>query len=342
MRRIAIPLGALLLFGAVVASVWAGNINGTKGNDTLRGTAKGDKLYGLAGNDRLFGLAGNDYLNGGPGNDTVTGGAGADVLVCGPGRDIAVADAADKIAADCETLRGVPKPALSVASGSLSEGNAGTQPMNFTVTLAKKNSLRVTVSYATADGTATAGSDYTATSGTLVFAPGETSKTVAVPIVGDTAIESDETFTLRLSNPVNATLGTATASGTITNDDKLPHAGHYTGTTAQGETFAFDVASDGMSISNLSTRVNFSDCDAPLRSFRGFPFNVAGPIPIGPDRTISGPVSGGPPALPATGSIQGSFDAADKASGTLTITVNGSLAGIPVICRSGTLAWSAA
>ena len=342
MRRITIPLGALLLFGAVVASVWAGNINGTKQNDTLRGSARADKLYGFAGNDHIFGLGGNDYLNGGPGNDTVSGGPGADVLVCGPGRDIAVADAADKVAADCETVQGLPKPTLSVTGGSQAEGNAGSQPMNFKVTLPRKSPLKVSVSYATADGTATAGTDYTTTKGTLVFAPGETSKTVAVPIVGDTAIEPDETFTLSLSNPVSAVLGSATATGTITNDDKAPHPGHYTGTTAQGESFAFDVAGDGMSISNLSTRVNFSDCDAPLRSFRGLPFNVAGPIPVGLDRTISGSVSGGPPALPASGSIQGSFDAADKASGTLTITLNGNIAGITVNCRSGPLTWSAA
>ena len=57
--------------------------------------------------------------------------------------------------------------------------------MSFTVALGKATPLRVSVAYATADGTATAGSDYTATSGMLVFAPGETSKTLAVPIVGD-------------------------------------------------------------------------------------------------------------------------------------------------------------
>ena len=116
-------------------------------------------------------------------------------------------------------MQGVPKPALAVAGASLAEGNAGTQSLSFTVTLANPTPLRVSVAYATANGTATAGSDYTATSGTLVVAPGQHGKTIAVPIVGDTAYESDETFTLTLANPVNATLGTATATGTITNDD---------------------------------------------------------------------------------------------------------------------------
>ena len=168
----------------VVASASAGVIRGTPKNDTLRGTAAADKLYGNGGNDKLYGLAGNDYLNGGPGNDVLSGGPGADVLACGPGRDTAVADARDKIGADCETVQGVPKPALAVAGASLAEGNAGTQSLSFTVTLANRTPLRVSVAYATADGTATAGSDYTATSGTLVFAPGETSKTIAVPFSG--------------------------------------------------------------------------------------------------------------------------------------------------------------
>ena len=68
--------------------------------------------------------------------------------------------------------------------------------------------VTVTVDYATGDGTATAGSDYTATSGTLLCTPGQTSKTFSVPILNDTADEADETVTLTLSSPGNATLGT--------------------------------------------------------------------------------------------------------------------------------------
>src|SRR5206468_4809869 len=98
-------------------------------------------------------------------------------------------------------------------------------------------------------------------------------------------------------NPVNATIADGSATGAITNDDKLPHGGHYSGTTAQGETFSFDVSSDGTSLSNLSTTVNFVDCDAPIAAFLGFPFTAAGPVPIGPDRMMSGPVSGGLPGL---------------------------------------------
>lgn len=72
--------------------------------------------------------------------------------------------------------------------------------------------------YATVDGTATS-SDYTPVSGTLTFAPGESSQTIQVPVLGDVVDESDETFTLILSNPVNGALADGEATGTIEDDD---------------------------------------------------------------------------------------------------------------------------
>jgi hypothetical protein len=337
MRRIAIPLGALLLFGVLVTSVGAGNINGTKGNDTLRGSAKADKLYGMGGNDRLFGLAGNDYLNGGPGNDTISGGPGADTLVCGPGRDTVVADAADKIAADCETVQGLPKPAISVTGGSLAEGNAGSQPLNFTVTLARARPLRVSVSYATADGTATAGTDYTATKGTLVFAPGETSKTVTVPIVGDTIVEPDESFTLALSSPVNATLGTATATGTIKNDDVAKaKAGHYHGPIAGGGFVDFDVSTDGSTVSNLII-LPYMTCD-PSSGSGVYQLRFADTSPIQPDLTFAASGTGDG----VTVTFQGKFNPdANLATGTLHIHFSYDDAGTHYECDTGNATWGA-
>ena len=88
------------------------------------------------------------------------------------------------------------------------------------MTLSQATSQPVTVAYATADGTALAGSDYVAASGTLTFAPGETRKTVTVTIIGDSTVESSETLFLRLSNPTGAALGTNQALGTIVDDDK--------------------------------------------------------------------------------------------------------------------------
>ncbi|HEU4977922.1 MAG TPA: Calx-beta domain-containing protein [Solirubrobacteraceae bacterium] len=110
-------------------------------------------------------------------------------------------------------------PAVSIANGSVTEGNSGTTNLPLTVTLSAPSGKTVTVSYATADGTATAPADYTATSGTLTFNPGETSKTIDVPVVGDTLVEGDETFSVTLSSPANASIATGTGTATIVDDD---------------------------------------------------------------------------------------------------------------------------
>ena len=125
-------------------------------------------------------------------------------------------------------------PALSVADATAAEGDDATA--DFVVTLDPAATGTVTVDYATADGTATAPADYGATSGTLTFAPGETSKTVSVSIVDDSVEEDGETFTLTLDNAAGATLAGATATGTVRSAEEtdaltaefksLPEDGH--------------------------------------------------------------------------------------------------------------------
>ncbi len=111
-------------------------------------------------------------------------------------------------------------PALSVADTTATEGHSGAVAAVFAVTLSRSSSLVVTVDYAAADGTALAGdNDYTAASGTLTFAPGVTSQTVTVNILGDTIGEPDETFYLNLTNASNATISDNQGIGTITDDD---------------------------------------------------------------------------------------------------------------------------
>ena len=117
------------------------------------------------------------------------------------------------------TLTAVPQPALSISSASTAEGNSGTTALTFTVTLSAPSLQTVTVAYTTADGTATAGTDYTPVSGTLTFAPGVTTQTVTVFVTGDTATEADETFRVVLASPVSATIAAGSGTGTITNDD---------------------------------------------------------------------------------------------------------------------------
>ncbi len=110
-------------------------------------------------------------------------------------------------------------PVLSVSDVSVVEGNAGTVNATFNLTLSAASGQTVTVSFATADNTATAGSDYQATAGSVTFNPGETSKMVSVLVNGDTMNEPDETFFLNLTNPVNATILDGQGVATITNDD---------------------------------------------------------------------------------------------------------------------------
>ena len=109
---------------------------------------------------------------------------------------------------------------LTVTDIGVNEGNSATRNASFTVYLNPPSVNTVTVSYGTADGSATAGgNDYTTTTGTLTFAAGQTSKTVAVPIVGDTVDENDEYFSMSLASPVNAALADGSAYATIFDDD---------------------------------------------------------------------------------------------------------------------------
>ena len=86
----------------------------------------------------------------------------------------------------------------------------------FSVTLSSASTSAVSVGYATSNGTATAGSDYNASAGTIVFLPGETIKTVAIIINGDATAEAKETFTVTLSSPSGATLVDGSGAGSIT------------------------------------------------------------------------------------------------------------------------------
>ena len=112
--------------------------------------------------------------------------------------------------------------ALSVDDASVSEGPGAT--LAFAVTLDRTRDREVRVKYATSDGTATQGDDYTGVSGTLRFAPGETTKTVSVTVLDDAHDEGSETLTLTLSSPRRAVIDDATAVGTIVNSDPLPNA----------------------------------------------------------------------------------------------------------------------
>ncbi len=116
------------------------------------------------------------------------------------------------------TIRNDDSTTLSIANAQRLEGNAGTSNLAFTASLSAPSATAITANFASSPGTAMA-SDFTASSGVVTFAPGQLSQVINVPILGDTLLETDETFSLTLSAASGATLGTSVATGTIQNDD---------------------------------------------------------------------------------------------------------------------------
>ncbi len=110
-------------------------------------------------------------------------------------------------------------PAISIADATLTEGTGGTSTLSLTVTLSAASPQEVSVRFATADGNAASPFDYAQASGTVTFAPGETSKTVSVTVQGDALDEPDETLVVSLADAVDGSIGDGSATGTITDDD---------------------------------------------------------------------------------------------------------------------------
>jgi hypothetical protein len=116
-----------------------------------------------------------------------------------------------------------PIPGISINDITLAETHSGTRSFNFLVTLSNRSSKQISVEFATANGSAQAGSDYGAMSGTVTFTPGgSTTRVVTVLVNGDPVVEADENFFVNLTNPTESTLVDAQGVGTILNDDQPP------------------------------------------------------------------------------------------------------------------------
>src|SRR5438034_941354 len=157
-------------------------------------------------------------------------------------------------------------PTLAINDVSQNEGNSGTTPFVFTVSLSNASSQTITVDFATADDTATvADNDYVAASGTVTFAPGVTSQPVTVTVNGDTKFESNETFFVNLSNPTGgATISDGQGQGTIVNDDTAPTLAIDDVSQAEGSTggttaFTFTVTKTGATAQSVT--VGFTTVD---------------------------------------------------------------------------------
>jgi hypothetical protein len=171
-------------------------------------------------------------------------------------------------------------PTLSINDVTVIE-NGGIA--NFTVSLSSPSSFPVTVHYTTADGTATAGTDYTAISGTLTFAPGETTKTIIVPIVDDLIYEGDETFYLYLDTPTNATISDDQGMGTIVDNDELPTLSINDVTVIENGGIAnFTVSLS--SPSSFPVTVNYSTADGTATAGTDYTA-ISGTLTFAPDET---------------------------------------------------------
>jgi hypothetical protein len=112
-------------------------------------------------------------------------------------------------------------PLMLINNASVVEGTGGTSELTFNVSLTSASNRSITVNFRTIDRTAMAGADYVAASGALTFAPGETSKSVTVDVVGDSATEANESLYVRLSGATNARIFKSTGVGTVVDDDAV-------------------------------------------------------------------------------------------------------------------------
>ncbi|GCE61347.1 endo-1,3-1,4-beta-glycanase ExsH [Microcystis aeruginosa NIES-4285] len=210
-------------------SVTVGDFNGDGKSDLAVANTFGYNVSVLLGTGTgSFGTATNFTVGSGPRSVTVgdfNGDGKSDLATANSyGNNVSVLLNADPTATVTITDVSQPAISLSINDVTVTEGNSGTTNAVFTVSLSSAASTVVSVNYATANGTATAGTDYTAIPPTtLTFNPGETSKTITVAVNGDNQVELNETFFLNLSNlqanGSNVTLADNQGQGTINNND---------------------------------------------------------------------------------------------------------------------------
>ena len=231
---------SLTLSSPVRATVQSGSATGKITDDDTGGDDTGDDDTGDDG-------TGDDGNNNG--NNGNTGGNNHNTNI-DDGTDL------NNGGEDEDELRDVGDPGLpkiSIADTTVEEGDTA----RFVVTLSPASDQTVTVRYKTADGTADEGTDYRGVSRTLTFAPGNTRQSIAVPTRDDALDEPDETFTVRLRNPIGATLEDGSATGTLIDDDvpvPPPTLSIADATVVEGETARFAVGLSRASEQTVTVR----------------------------------------------------------------------------------------
>jgi VCBS repeat-containing protein len=205
-------------------------------------------------------------------------------------------------------------PSLSIDDVTVNEA-AGT--MSFTVTLSAASGQSVSVNYGTSNGTATAGADYTAGSGTLTFAPGVVSQTVTVNIAEDTIFEGDETLNVTLSAATNATIADGTGVGTITDNDTAPTISSVSSpTVSEGSDLVYAVTLSNTSATATTFAYTLGGGTAAAADYGTPSFSNGVTLSAGV-LTVPAGVTGFSITLPTT------QDALDKADETVPVTVGG-------------------
>ena len=240
-------------------------------------------------------------------------------------------------------------PALSITADQTSklEGDSGTTPFTFTVTRSGSTVGTSSVSYAVSGGTAnTADFGGTVPSGTVSFAAGETSKTITLNVSGDTTVEPDESFNVVLSSPVDATIGTGTASSTILNDDVAAPALSITAdqtSKLEGDSgttpFTFTVTRSGSTAGTSSVSYAVSGGTANAADFGGtlpsgtvsfaagetsktITVNVSGDTTVEPNESFNVVLSSPVGATIGTGTASSTILNDDVAAPALSITAD--------------------
>lgn len=185
----------------------------------------------------------------------------------------------------------VVPPAVSIADGSVAEGNQGATPVALALTLSRASATPVTVSFGTGGGTATAGADYVSASGVVTFPPGTTTRSLPLSVLGDLLDETNETFQVVLVSPSGATVGDGLATVTVNDDDAPPVVSVSDCAVAEGDAglqpclmqttlsapsglpIGVDVATVGVT---ATSGVDFQ----PFSTTVGFAPGQVGPVPI--------------------------------------------------------------
>ncbi|MEH2044356.1 Calx-beta domain-containing protein [Nostoc sp.] len=159
---------------------------------------------------------------------------------------------------------------VSISDVSIAEGNTGTTiNANFTISLSNPSSQQVTVNYNTSDGTAkVSDSDYNPASGTIIFNPGETTKTLGIAVIGDNKAENNETFSVNLFGATNTTITDSLGVATITNDDEPPAISIADVSVKEGTTGMITNANFVVTLSNEFYQrviVNYSTSDGTAK-----------------------------------------------------------------------------